>query len=322
MADPDVSSPQGAAGAPEPRSHGKSTKRCNCGLALCQQWIHGEIDRGGEGYPFGRVRLPKGHPTELERWLKDLGFLNIPGWSSDKLKRCAQNPGDAEFKSLVLGKWHFRKEMFSAAGRLDWKNAVTPSPCVSMAEADVLLHPPARDLPCARSLKRAMDELDGIAMHGDLLSPVTGHLRNLKQAKDGLGEELAELRGRLAELDGLQRGAEKLVAEQKQALLKAEQEMLQSEASNEELETVIAQLNAAPKAWLSHRNLQTDKNLSDNIKEFGFFPTVEAHNAFFNLINTKGAAENLVLYSAQGEPTIRKLQQRSRPRARRVLAQD
>lgn len=98
---------------------GKSTKRCSCGMPWCQEINSGEIDQGARGHPFGKVGLPTGHSDDLRRWLKELRFKRAWSWSDDQLARCAAHPRSAEFKSLRLGKWHFRREMFTDTGRLD-----------------------------------------------------------------------------------------------------------------------------------------------------------------------------------------------------------
>ena len=91
------------------------------------------------------------------------------------------------------------------------------------------------------------------------------------------------------------RGSNREVSEQ-QLLDQAVVDLLAAEASKEDMASILEQLKANGTAWLSHRKLMTDPVLSANIKEFSFFPTPAAHAAFFDLINTNGAAENIILY--------------------------
>ena len=214
--------------------------------------------------------------------------------------------------------------MFTDKGRLDWNAAVKPDPNVPGVLAVSMLYPPAES-PINRAIKRTIDELDSadtpIAMRS-FTSPASAHLANLLERNKILEEEVSGLRLRVKDMDQLQQDADRLLKEQQDALAEVERDMLEAEQSQEELETVIAMLNASGKGWLSHKSLMNDKNLKKNIAEFSFFPTVEAHNAFFDLINTGGAAENMVLYDTRQLKGARKLKRRARPGARRLLAQD
>ena len=49
-------------------------KKCCCGLDWCQALDNRELDRGGEGYPFGCMRLPRDRPEDLARWLTSQAF--------------------------------------------------------------------------------------------------------------------------------------------------------------------------------------------------------------------------------------------------------
>ena len=60
-------------------------------------------------------------------------------------------------------------------------------------------------------------------------------------------------------------------------------------------------------------------------KHLTFFPTAEAHNKFYELLNADGAAESLVFYRREEtsvEDSARKRAKRTRPRGRKMLAQN
>lgn len=120
----DEECPPGIAETPKPkRSHGKSFKRCDCGLSWCNQLKNGEIDQGGRGYPFGKVALPKGHPVELKQRLVKLKFQQAHEWTDYQVAECVQNPRGSGYRALVL------------RSRLDWNSAVQP-PANAVLEAE------------------------------------------------------------------------------------------------------------------------------------------------------------------------------------------
>ena len=78
-----------------------SWKRCFCNLSWCNRLVHGELDSGGKGYPYGGMNLPKGRP-ELRSWLTHLGCTDRgadgdPWWTPERVSACVANPRQAPF---------------------------------------------------------------------------------------------------------------------------------------------------------------------------------------------------------------------------------
>ena len=127
--------------AAKPPADQMGKKKCCCGLDWCQALDNRELDRGGEGYPSGCMRLPRDRPEDLARWLKPGVLLKRPAdgqdtfWTADRVSRCVADPRQEPFAAMRLGKWHFPPEAFGSTGRLDWEAAVRPWPSVPRDEA-------------------------------------------------------------------------------------------------------------------------------------------------------------------------------------------
>lgn len=263
---------------------------------------------------------PRTRPDDLRKWLHHLGCHDrgVGGdkwWTKERVEACARDPRQASFDTMRIGRWHFKKEMLGPRGRFNWSSPVRPFPCVTEKEAMAALYPGAeREPPLARALNNSLESCQDRA--------AGGHLKRLRDENSTLAEDNNDLRDRIAQLEGMQSEADALLQFQKEALAEAEQAVLTAEAQQQDLEATIAQLEAAPKAWLSTEKLQSDPMMAKNIKEFSFFPTVESHCTFFDLINTDSAAEKLVLYRTGVFEKSRKHKLHARPKSRKVLAQD
>ena len=259
-----------------PRKHGSSCKRCFCNLSWCNRLVHGELDSGGKGYPYGGMNLPKGRP-ELRSWLTHLGCTDRgadgdPWWTPERVSACVADPRQAPFDKMRIGRWHFSPEMLNSRGRLDWGGSVKPFPSATERQALSALYPsPKREKP----LIRALDAAFVAAQHNS--SAAAGHLHHLRDQIASLERKNSDMRARLTEQGAYQKAANALIAFQQEALADVEQGLLLAEAEKHDLETTIAMLEAQPKAWLSHDKLLNDPVLSANIKEFSFFDSVEAH---------------------------------------------
>ena len=76
--------------------------------------------------------------------------------------------------------------------------------------------------------------------------------------------------------------------------------------------------------WLSHDKLMTCDTIRKRCKDLTFFPTPEAHAAFFDLVNYSGATVNLTFYrpdNVKRSDKPEKYKQHTRISARSVIAQ-
>ena len=319
-----LQSPAPAQPSRAPKTPGSSNARCMCTMDWCQEHLAPRIYKVGDLPSLGSVGIktvPDEHKGTLRKMLTSVLCKDV---SAGEIDDFVDNRTTTWNKKRI-GKWHFDDAMLKRVqgGGLgfDFDSKTKPFPIKAWQHVQQLVIE-ATPKPAARAEKRSHEKIE--QAFGEDSSPVK-LMKNLSENAEKASAESDRLREKLHAAEKYANDMVKLAEEQEKQV---EAMRLAAECAGADaaaLEAAIEILKAKSDAWLSHDKLMTSDIIRKRCKDLTFFPTPEAHAAFFDLVNYSGAADNLTFYrpdSAQRSDKPRKIKQHTRISARRVIAQD